>query len=78
MHSILFPAIGVPGFFELLIIAVMLVPILIALVALVAVSNKKRHPPRTGNLTPCPDCEQLVSIRAQTCPHCGAPLKPSL
>lgn len=25
------------------------------------------------NLTPCPDCEQMVSPRAVMCPHCGCP-----
>lgn len=26
------------------------------------------------NLTLCPDCAREVSMRAATCPHCGAPL----
>ncbi len=26
-----------------------------------------------ANLTPCPDCEQMVSPRAVMCPHCGCP-----
>ncbi|HOX36448.1 MAG TPA: zinc ribbon domain-containing protein [Candidatus Brocadiia bacterium] len=26
-------------------------------------------------LKKCPDCNQDVSVRAETCPHCGAPLK---
>lgn len=25
--------------------------------------------------TQCPDCTGVVSVRAATCPHCGAPLK---
>lgn len=25
-------------------------------------------------LAPCPDCLTLISKRARTCPHCGAPL----
>lgn len=24
------------------------------------------------HLHACPDCTKLVSVRAQTCPHCGA------
>ena len=29
------------------------------------------------NLSPCPDCFELISKRAATCPHCGAPLNVS-
>ena len=68
---------GMPGIFELLIIGVMLgVPILVAVVAMTA-SNKRKQSLDSGNLVPCPDCHHGVSTRAQTCPHCGAPLKPT-
>jgi hypothetical protein len=30
-----------------------------------------------ATLMNCPDCNQGVSIRAVTCPHCGAPLRPA-
>ena len=26
------------------------------------------------NLMPCPDCKQTISMKASTCPHCGAPI----
>ena len=48
-----------------------------ALAMFIAAANKKNRPPTSPNLAPCPDCYQPVSVRAQTCPHCGAPLKPS-
>jgi hypothetical protein len=71
--------IGMPGLFELLIIAVLVIPAVVAAVALFVVSRSKRNQPYhdPGNLVPCPDCQGGVSMRAQTCPHCGAPLKPS-
>lgn len=28
----------------------------------------------SANLTDCPDCGGQVSLRAATCPHCGAPV----
>ncbi|MFQ7452799.1 MAG: zinc ribbon domain-containing protein [Flavonifractor plautii] len=28
-------------------------------------------------LTQCPECELPVSDKANACPHCGYPLKPS-
>jgi hypothetical protein len=33
-------------------------------------TNRSDNP----NLRPCPDCEQFVSVRATTCPHCGGPV----
>ena len=71
--------VGMPGHLELLIIAFLLIPVVIAVVVLVVVlrgrKNQQYYDP--GNLVPCPDCQHGVSMRAQTCPHCGAPLKPS-
>ena len=32
-------------------------------------------PPSNTKLDACPDCSQLVSLRAFTCPHCGCPLR---
>lgn len=28
------------------------------------------------NLVPCKDCDQKISARAHTCPHCGCPANP--
>lgn len=68
---------GMPGHFELLIIAVVFgIPIVAAVIVIFLVTNKKRQAPAANNLTPCPDCNGAVSVRAQTCPQCGAPLKP--
>ena len=27
------------------------------------------------NLTNCPACQKQISISAETCPHCGHPIK---
>ena len=68
-----------PGFLELLILAFVLgVPVVGLVVLLVILSVKKNQGPATGNLTSCADCGRAVSMRAETCPHCGAPLKPSM
>ena len=68
--------VGMPGIFELLIIGVVvIVPIVVAVSIVVATSRRNRLP-GSSTLAPCPDCNHAVSIRAQTCPHCGAPLKP--
>lgn len=32
-------------------------------------------PKRSTNLEACPDCGELVSVRATACPHCGCPIK---
>ena len=67
---------GMPGFFELLIIGVVVcIPLAVAAAILLATSRRNRLP-GSSTLVPCPDCNHAVSIRAQTCPHCGAPLKP--
>ena len=71
-------AFGMPGPFELLILAMIVgVPIVVVVAVLAISTSKKTGPPMAGNLTPCPDCGNAVSIRAQTCPHCGALLKPT-
>lgn len=31
--------------------------------------------PQSQNLMKCPDCNREISRRAESCPHCGAPLK---
>ena len=31
-------------------------------------------PPSNTKLQACPDCSQLVSLRAISCPHCGSPI----
>ena len=53
-----------------------IVPVVVVAVFISAISKKNR-PPVSNKLAPCPDCFQSVSLRAQTCTHCGAPLKPS-
>lgn len=67
--------IGMPGHFELLIIAVLIIPAVIAAVVFFVVLRGSKGP-SSHNLVACPDCHQGVSMRAQQCPHCGAPLKP--
>ena len=57
----------------LIILAVLAVPIVIAVIVVVLASPRARSP--GPNLVPCPDCQQPVSRLAATCPHCGRPLR---
>ena len=66
------------GILELIIVVAVLgvlvaVPAAIV-VAVVAKGSGKRDNP---NLHPCPDCGKFISVRAVTCPGCGAPVKPT-
>ena len=46
-------------------------------VALLAMWAARSATPKGGpNLAPCPDCGQMVSRLAKTCPRCGRPLQP--
>jgi hypothetical protein len=47
----------------------------IVAVALAAGGGKKSQA-ANPNLTPCPDCRNLVSVHAPSCPKCGRPLAP--
>ncbi len=43
-----------------------------------AASALAAHPPaimRSQSLQPCPDCAELVSMRAVLCPKCGCPIR---
>ena len=63
----------VPGPIELIIIGVIaLIPVAVVF-AVVAASRKGSS--RNPNLGACPDCGRYISIRANTCPHCGGPVK---
>jgi len=68
----------VAGILELLII-VGVVGAGVAGVILVVVMATRRSTASVAagnpNLRPCPDCGQYISIRAVTCPQCGAPMK---
>ncbi len=73
-------AFAISGSFELLFILIIglivLVPAAVAVVALVIVFSRSRNRSADDpNLTPCPDCGRLVSLRAATCPQCGCPLQ---
>jgi len=68
---------GMPGIIELLILALLvLVPLVVVLIVL-GLSKRANDGeyPMNPNLAPCPDCGQQVSIHADTCPHCGRPLR---
>jgi len=42
-----------------------------------SISNGNSAPPaqqNTNNLTPCPDCDRLISKLAVSCPQCGRPM----
>ena len=52
------------------------VVILGVLAAATALARNPRSMQRDNpNLQPCRDCGEYISIRAATCPHCGAPIK---
>ena len=72
----LLPMLGMPGIFELLVIGVVVIVPIVVAVSVVFATSRRNRLPEANALAPCPDCNHAVSIRAQTCPHCGAPLKP--
>ena len=45
-----------------------------ACVAVVVIANQRRQQDNP-NLRPCPDCGHFISVRAATCPKCGALVK---
>ncbi len=57
----------------LIILAVLAVPVVIALLVVMLASPRPKAP--GPNLMPCPDCYQPVSRLAVSCPHCGRPLR---
>jgi len=63
------------GITEMLIVAIMgLLPVALVVGLLVALGVHRRSDASNPNLRPCPDCGNMVSIRAETCPKCGCPL----
>ncbi len=67
------------GYMELLIIILVGIlfigaPLTIAIVA-IAISKRNSRAAAGGNLRPCPDCNRMVSMLAESCPQCGRPLK---
>ena len=66
------------GIMELVIILAVLgllvtIPVAIVVVIVAKGSSQRDHP----NLHPCPDCGRVISVRAVTCPGCGAPVEPT-
>ena len=53
--------------------AVAVVPI--GFVLIVVLVTRRLGPSNNPNLRPCPDCGHFISVRAVTCPQCGAPVK---
>ncbi len=77
-HFSLFGFLGIPSVLEFLILAMVVgVVAVIAVAAVVSSTGRKNRPVEGGKLAPCPDCHGAISQRAQTCPHCGAPVKPT-
>ena len=65
----------VPGILELIIISVVfVVPLLVAVATILALTRRQRNDASNPNLRPCPDCGSYVSVRASQCPRCGCPL----
>ena len=73
---------GAPGPMEVVIVVaiglIVLLPIVIGIGAVVFAisSSRRRNAPQSTkpHLMPCPDCGKEVSLKAVTCPHCGASL----
>jgi hypothetical protein len=61
----------------LVIIAALVIVVVTVIVAVVVAATRRSGSASSNNpnLTPCPDCGRLVSIRATTCPHCGGPVQ---
>jgi hypothetical protein len=49
--------------------------LVVGLVLLFATRRPSGLAVNNPNLRPCPDCGQLISVRAAACPHCGGPVK---
>ena len=65
------------GVLELLIILGVLGVVVGGVVLAVVLGTQRSKTSSSGNpnLRPCPDCGRYISIRATTCPQCGAPVK---
>jgi hypothetical protein len=61
----------------LLVLLLLVLAIAAAVTVVVVAATRSATGGQTNNpnLRPCPDCGQYVSVRAITCPHCGAPVK---
>jgi hypothetical protein len=71
---------GLPGPLETIIIGLMclvvfVIPVVVVLIVIFAASRRKQAVATTPSLSPCSDCNRPISIHAESCPHCGAPLK---
>jgi hypothetical protein len=58
---------------ELLVVAGICFLLFLAPIALLIaiLLMKRRSAASNPNLQPCPDCGQMISIHAASCPHCG-------
>lgn len=65
------------GILELIIILGILGAGVVGVVLVVALCTRRSgiSGADNPNLRPCPDCGQYISIRANTCPQCGGPVK---
>ena len=66
------------GWMELLILAVLgmfFVGAAVAILLIVARGKRASAVPPGKQLQPCPECGQMLSPAAITCPGCGHPLK---
>ena len=48
--------------------------IVIGVVLVVVLTNRKGSTPQPTNLISCPDCGRQISPAAASCPHCGRPI----
>jgi hypothetical protein len=63
-----------PNIVLLLILGAIVAGAVIAVVFAV-IRQSGARPSDNPNLAPCPDCGRYISVRAATCPLCGAPVK---
>jgi len=66
------------GHWEILLIGLVcflvFVPVIAVALAAVAILKRSANSGAANpNLSPCPDCQQLVSRQATSCPQCGRP-----
>ena len=67
---------AVPSYLGLLFIVAFLAFIVVIVAVSVSVTRQSGGSQKDNpSLRPCPDCGHYISVRANTCPQCGGPVK---
>jgi len=63
--------------FSLLVLIGLVVVVALVVALLIALTTRRSRSTASQNphLRPCPDCGHAISVRANSCPHCGGPVK---